>query len=144
MLSEIKREKSAVSDEMLIAAAKDAMQYAYAPYSKFRVGACLLAADGRTFTGCNIENASFGATNCAERTAVFKAISEGARDFLAIAIAAEKAMPWPCAICRQVLNEFAPNIRVIVAWGDERDEASLPELLPHAFGPHTGTNEFLT
>ncbi len=132
-----------VSDEELIERAREAMQLAYAPYSRFRVGACLLCADGRTFTGCNIENASYGATNCAERTAVFKAISEGARDFVAIAVTAEKAMPWPCAICRQVLNEFAPGIRVIVACGDERDSALLSELLPHAFGPASGTLDYL-
>ena len=132
-----------VTDDELIAQAKEAMRFSYSPYSKYKVGACLLAADGRTFTGCNIENASFGATNCAERTAVFKAISEGATEFVAIAVAAEKSMPWPCAICRQVLNEFAPDIRVIVTCGDERDEAPLTELLPHAFGPNNGTGEYL-
>ena len=103
--------------------------------ANFPVGACLLSADGRTFTGCNVENASLGATNCAERTAVFKAISEGVRDFVAIAVVAEKGMAWPCAICRQVLNEFASNIRVIVAYQDHVEEAPLSELLPHAFGP---------
>ncbi len=142
-MQETNRSTCSVSDEELICKAKEAMQYSYSPYSKFKVGACILTADGRTFTGCNIENASYGATNCAERTAVFKAISEGARDFVTIAIAAEKAMPWPCAICRQVLNEFAPSIRVLVACGDERDEATLSELLPHAFGPNTGTGDFL-
>ena len=124
-----------VTDQELIEKATEAMHNAYAPYSNFPVGACLLSADGRTFTGCNVENASLGATNCAERTAVFKAISEGVRDFSAIAVVAEKGMAWPCAICRQVLNEFAPNIRVIVAYKDQVEEARLPELLPHAFGP---------
>lgn len=132
-----------VTDDVLIAQAKEAMRFSYSPYSKYKVGACLLAADGRTFTGCNIENASYGATNCAERTAVFKAISEGATEFTAIAVAAEKSMPWPCAICRQVLNEFAPDIRVIVVCGDECEEALLTELLPHAFGPNNGTGEYL-
>lgn len=132
-----------VSDEELIAKAKEAMRFSYSPYSKYKVGACLLAADGRLFTGCNIENASFGATNCAERTALFKAVSEGAREFVTIAIAAEKSMPWPCGICRQALNEFAPELRVIVACGDQRDEATLPELLPHSFGPSTGTGDYL-
>ena len=132
-----------ITDEELIIKAKEAMQFSYSPYSKYKVGACLLTADGKTFTGCNIENASYGATNCAERTALFKAISEGATAFTTIAVAAEKSMPWPCAICRQVLNEFAPNIRVIVACGDERDEALLTELLPHAFGPNNGTSAFL-
>ena len=132
-----------ISDDELVAKAKEAMQFSYSPYSKFKVGAALLASDGRVFTGCNIENASYGATNCAERTAVFKAVSEGATEFSAIAVAAEKAMPWPCAICRQVLNEFAPNIRVIVVWGDERAESTLNDLLPHAFGPNNGTSEYL-
>lgn len=132
-----------ISDEELIARAKEAMQFSYSPYSKFKVGACLLAADGRMFTGCNIENASYGATNCAERTALFKAVSEGAREFAVIAIAAEKSLPWPCGICRQALNEFAPHLRVIVACGEERDETSLDELLPHSFGPSSGTGEYL-
>ena len=130
-------------DDSLIAQAKEAMRFSYSPYSHFKVGAALLSEDGRVFTGCNIENASFGGTNCAERTALFKAVSEGARAFTVIAIAAEKAMPWPCGICRQVLNEFAPDIRVIAACGDERAEARLSELLPHGFGPSNGTNEYL-
>ena len=134
---------SRVSDEELIAKAKEAMQFSYSPYSKYKVGACLLSADGMLFTGCNIENASYGATNCAERTALFKAVSEGAREFVAIAIAAEKSLPWPCGICRQALNEFAPTLRVIVACGDQRDEANLQELLPHSFGPSTGTGDYL-
>ena len=134
---------SRVDDEVLIKKAKEAMEFSYSPYSHFRVGACLLASDGRMFTGCNIENASYGATNCAERTAVFKAVSEGAREFIAIAIAAEKALAWPCGICRQVLCEFAPDIRVIVACGDQREEARLSELLPHSFGPSAGTGDYL-
>lgn len=138
-----KMNRKVIRDEELIAKAEEAMQFSYSPYSKFKVGAALLAANGCIYTGCNIENASYGATNCAERTAVFKAISEGATEFVAIAVAAEKALPWPCAICRQVLNEFAPDIRVIVACGDERAEATLPELLPHAFGPNNGTSEYL-
>ena len=132
-----------VSDDELIAKAKEAMQFSYSPYSRFKVGACLLAADGRMFTGCNIENASFGATNCAERTALFKAVSEGARDFTVIAISAEKALAWPCGICRQALNEFAPHLRVIVCCGEERDEMYLDELLPHSFGPSNGTGDYL-
>ena len=132
-----------ISDAELIEKAKEAMQFSYSPYSHFKVGACLLAEDGRIFTGCNIENASYGLTNFAERTALFKAVSEGARAFSAIAIAAEKALPWPCGACRQALNEFAPDLRVIVACGEERAEATLPELLPHSFGPSTGTGEYL-
>lgn len=132
-----------VTDEELIAMAEKAMEYSYSPYSHFRVGAALLCQDGRVFTGCNIENASYGATNCAERTALFKAVSEGARDFTAIAITATKAAPWPCGICRQALNEFAPDLRVIVSWDGNKDEASLSQLLPHGFGPKAGTLEFL-
>ena len=116
-----KKKLPTIDDSELIAKAKVAMQFSYSPYSKFKVGACILSADGRTFTGCNIENASYGATNCAERT----------------------ALPWPCAICRQVLNEFAPSIRVIVVHEDRKEEALLTELFPHAFGPNNGTNEFL-
>lgn len=132
-----------VTDEELIGLAREAMTFSYSPYSHFRVGAALLCRDGRVFTGCNIENASYGATNCAERTALFKAVSEGAREFVTIAITAEKAAPWPCGLCRQTLNEFAPGLRVIVAWGDQRDEAPLSRLLPHGFGPEAGTLEFL-
>ena len=125
-----------VSDETLLALAKSAMERSYAPYSKFQVGACLLSADGRVFQGCNVENASFGLTNCAERTAIFSAITEGVKEFTAIAIAAKDAAPWPCGACRQVLNEFAPGIRVLVTWGDnETGSATLNELLPHSFGP---------
>jgi cytidine deaminase len=88
------------------------------------------------FTGINVENASFGLTNCAERTAVFKAVSEGEKKFTTIAIAAEHAAPWPCGACRQVLNEFAPNLRVLVTWeGSHVSEATLAQLLPHGFGP---------
>ncbi len=134
---------SRVTDEELIALAKEAMQYSYSPYSHFKVGAALLCADGRVYQGCNIENAAYGVTNCAERTALFKAVSEGARQFTAIAIAAEKAMPWPCGACRQALYEFAPDLRVIVACGGEKDEEILSRLLPHGFGPAAGLTEIL-
>ena len=124
-----------VTDEELIRLAQNAMQFSYSPYSHYPVGAALLCADGRVFQGCNIENASFGLTNCAERTAMFKAVSEGATEFTAIAIAATVSAPWPCGACRQVLNEFAPGIRVLVVWDGGEDEMSLNELLPHGFGP---------
>ena len=124
------------TDEQLIALAKEVMRRSYSPYSHFKVGACLLAEDGRIFTGTNIENASFGMTICAERSAIAKAVSEGVKEFTAIAIAAENAPPWPCGACRQVLNEFAPNMRVLIAWGEENtDIALLSHLLPHSFGP---------
>ena len=125
---------SAANDSLLIQLAKEAMLNSYSPYSSFPVGAALHCTDGRIFQGCNIENASFGLTNCAERTAVFKAVSEGATSFDVIAIAAKKKA-WPCGACRQVLNEFAPDIRIIVTCGDFTEEKSLRELLPESFGP---------
>lgn len=130
-----REERAAVSDDMLRALAFQARERSYCPYSGYAVGAALLCADGRVFQGCNIENASFGVTNCAERTALFKAVSEGAREFTAIAIAAEKAAPWPCGACRQALNEFAPDIRVLISWDGHHDEKPLSELLPCGFGP---------
>ncbi len=134
---------SRVTDTELIRSAREAMQFAYVPYSHYRVGAALLCKDGRVYTGCNIENGSYGATNCAERTALFKAVSEGAREFVAIAVTAEKSAPWPCGICRQALNEFAPDLRVIVAFGDQVQEMNLQDLLPHGFGPNNGTLDYL-
>lgn len=130
-------EQNAVpTDAELLSLAREAMRHSYSPYSRYKVGACLLAENGRVFLGCNVENASFGLTNCAERTALFKAVSEGVQHFSAIAIAAEGAAPWPCGACRQVLNEFAPDIRVLVTWGDgQTAEATLRDLLPHGFGP---------
>ena len=127
--------EGSVTDETLLALAREAMKRSYSPYSGYPVGAALLCADGRVFQGCNIENASFGLTNCAERTAMFKAVSEGAAEFTAIAIASKTSAPWPCGACRQVLNEFAPGIRVLVTWDGGQDEMSLDELLPHGFGP---------
>ena len=124
------------TDEQLLALAREALQRSYSPYSHFRVGACVLCDDGRVFTGCNVENASFGLTNCAARTAIFKAVSEGATGFTAVAIAADQTAPWPCGACRQVLNEFAPDIRVLVTWqGDQVAVSNLKALLPHGFGP---------
>lgn len=131
------QEEKQVSKEDLMALARGALERAYVPYSKFRVGAALLCKDGRVFQGCNIENSSYGATNCAERTAVFKAVSEGAREFEAIAVASDHTAPWPCGICRQVLSEFAPEIKVYLTWngGSDSYETTLSELLPHHFGP---------
>lgn len=124
-----------MTDRELIEISKKAQEFAYAPHSKFKVGAALLCRDGSVYTGCNIENATYGATNCAERTAVFKAVSEGKRDFTAIAITSSgKDLTFPCGICRQVLSEFSPVIKVILE--DEKGELHtfmLPELLPHSF-----------
>lgn len=125
---------SPISDESLIAAAWKARDAAYVPYSNYRVGAALRTADGQVFTGCNVENASFGLTNCAERTAVFKAVSAGQTQFDAIAIAAGKTAPWPCGACRQVLAEFAPNLKVLIAWdGGKTAGSTLGSLLPNSF-----------
>lgn len=132
-------QENSVSDETLLALAVSARERSYSPYSGYAVGAALLSSDGRIFQGCNIENASFGLTNCAERTAMFKAISEGATEFTTIAISAEKSAPWPCGACRQVLNEFAPGIRVLVTWDGHVEEAPLSQLLPHGFGPKSLT-----
>ena len=125
-----------MTDETLVALAKDAMKHAYAPYSKFQVGAALLAKEGRVFTGCNVENASYGATNCAERTAIFKAVSEGCREFDAIAVVASSGEQIPpCGICRQVLAEFMPEGKVILD-SDEKGMVTylVRELLPSGFG----------
>ena len=117
----------------LIAKAMEARKKAHAPYSRFAVGAALLARSGRVYTGCNVENASYGLSICAERTAVFKAVSEGERDFEAIAVVTGKGVT-PCGACRQVLMEFGEDILVIAA-----DETGgyrvfgLQELLPEAF-----------
>lgn len=121
--------------EELLKAAENAMEYAYSPYSRFKVGAALLCKDGSIYTGCNVENATFGATSCAERTAVFKAVSEGHRDFESIAIVSSGGeLTFPCGICRQVLAEFAPEIKIILK-GSDRENAvfTLGELLPHSF-----------
>ncbi len=104
-----------MTDKELLKIADKAMESAYAPYSGFKVGAALLCTDGTVFTGCNVENGSYGASNCAERTAVFKAVSEGYRDFTAIAIVSSGGgETYPCGICRQVLGEFAPHIRIVL------------------------------
>lgn len=109
-----------------------AQNKAYSPYSKFKVGAAILTKDGRIFTGCNIENVSYGMTICAERTAVFKAVSEGYRDFEAIAISASSDDPiYPCGACRQVLAEFNPKMEIFVNH-DEKTHR-LFDLLPKSF-----------
>lgn len=120
----------------LIKSALEAREKAYVPYSKFQVGAAVLTDDGHVFTGCNIENASYGATNCAERTAIFKAVSEGYRTIKAIVIVGDTSTyTYPCGICRQVISEFADgNIEVILA-KSETDYVvkTLDEILPGAF-----------
>lgn len=122
--------------EALLKKAYEATELSYAPYSNFKVGAALLTKEGKVFTGCNIECASFGGTNCAERTAVFKAISEGYHEFTAIAVvSAGEAYTYPCGICRQVLNEFAPDIDIIMDDHGKVMVVNLKEMLPYSFGP---------
>ncbi len=123
--------------EKLAGMAIEAAGKAYAPYSKFKVGAALLAEDGRIFTGCNVENASYGLTNCAERTAVFKGVSEGARRFTALAIAGgEGDVAMPCGACRQVLAEFLPPeapVRCVSLDGSIVRDFTVGGLLPGTF-----------
>lgn len=130
--------------QMLIAAAYDARKLSYSPYSHYQVGAALLAGDGRVITGCNIENAAYTPTNCAERTAFFKAVSEGIRDFWAIAVMGSPEgdvltqYAYPCGVCRQVMMEFCnpEKFQVIVARStDDYRVMALRELLPEGFGP---------
>ena len=128
----------AYTDEELIQHAREALKHAYIPYSHYGVGACILSTDGRIFTGCNVENASYGLTICAERNAVTTAVASGALTFEKIAIVSNASMPWPCGACRQFLNEFSPTMEVIVQGGDGHTErAKLNELLPNSFGPQS-------
>jgi cytidine deaminase len=129
MISEETRQK-------LITAAQRARQKAYAPYSKYLVGAALLISNGEIVDGCNIENATYSPTVCAERVAVFKAVSQGMMNFDAIAVVTSNG-GGPCGVCRQVMHEFAPDILVITAnaAGEINLEVPLSELLPHGFGP---------
>jgi cytidine deaminase len=126
-----------IDREQLMRQAVAASDAAYAPYSKYPVGAALLTESGEIILGCNVENASFGLTNCAERTAIFSAVAAGHRRFLAIAISTEDAGA-PCGACRQVLNEFSPGLLVILGdrQGGIHRTASLEALLPDAFGPN--------
>ena len=123
-----------MSLDALITEARRALEGSYAPYSRFRVGAALLAEDGRVFRGANVENASYGLTMCAERAAVFRAVNEGARRFVRIVIVSDPpTWPYPCGACRQVLAEFSPGMEVVVVRGREMRRFRLDELLPHTF-----------
>ena len=124
-----------MDNKVLIDMALKAMENAYAPYSGFKVGAALLCSDKKVYTGCNIENSSYGASNCAERTAIFKAVSEGEREFEKIAIVSSSGdFTFPCGICRQELNEFMYDKTVVLF--SEKDgikEFKVKDLLPEAF-----------
>lgn len=118
----------------LINCAKEAMKNSYSPYSKFAVGSALLAKSGKIYLGCNIENASYGASNCAERTAIFKAVSEGEKEFERIAIvSSSNDYTYPCGICRQVLAEFMPEGEVILYNEKDIKTIKVKDLLPYAF-----------
>jgi cytidine deaminase len=118
----------------LIEKAKKASRKAYAPYSNYKVGAALLTKSGKVYTGCNIENSSYGLTNCAERTAVFKAVSEGEMEFEEMVIYADSPnLPTPCGACRQVLSEFGPELKITIISNKEQMETSISELLPLGF-----------
>jgi cytidine deaminase len=129
--------------EKLIDTAIEQLKFSYTPYSNFKVGAALLTKSGKIYTGCNIENASYTPTNCAERTAFFKAVSEGVRDFQAICIVGGKdgkltEYTAPCGVCRQVMMEFCnpKTFQIILAVDKERYEIyTLEELMPSGFGP---------
>jgi cytidine deaminase len=130
------RAGDAVVEEMR-AAARAAMKNAYCRYSKFRVGAAVLSAEGEIFAGCNVENASYGLTMCAERNAIFQAVAKGRRDITAVVIVtATKESTPPCGACRQVINEFGPEAEVFLfGKGKAGTKFKLSKLLPRAFGP---------
>jgi cytidine deaminase len=131
----VRLDPRAFTPRELMREAERAQRHAYAPYSRFPVGAALLADDGTVIHGCNVENASYGATVCAERNAVFQAVARGRRRFAAIAVTAREGNGAPpCGVCRQVLHEFAPRMRVIWRSASGRlIERRLDELLPNAF-----------
>lgn len=129
--------KAPPSYQQLMKAAKDAAELSYSPYSQYAVGAALLTQDGKIFSGCNVENASYGGTICAERTAIVKAVSEGNKQFKAIAVYCKRSPGgWPCGLCRQFILEFGLDIEVVVENAEgEIESMKMRELVPHAFGP---------
>lgn len=124
-----------INHKELLKCANEAMERAYVPYSKFKVGAAVLMSSGKIYTGCNIENASYGATNCAERTAIFKAVSEGETEIQAVAIVSSgKEFTYPCGICRQVITEFMKDGEFIFENANgEVKVVSLDEMFPYRF-----------
>jgi len=138
MVEQMEKMKNKAVEEKykaLIQSAREARERAYAPYSNYYVGAAILTESGDVFTGCNIENASYPATICAERVAITKAVSEGYSNFEAIVVATQNGGS-PCGICRQVMNEFAPDMTVLVVSESEVVyESTVSELLPDGFGP---------
>jgi cytidine deaminase len=124
-----------MDDLQLIELAREALHFAYAPYSGYKVGAALLTTAGKVFKGVNVENISYGLTICAERSALAAAVSNGHRSFTALAIVTESAgRPYPCGACRQVLSEFSKDLKIVVAAkGDEYETFTIGELLPNPF-----------
>lgn len=130
--------------EILLHKAISVMENAYVKYSNFKVGAALLTKSGKIFTGCNIENSSYGATICAERVAFTKAISEGEKEFEAIAIVSSSSdFTYPCGICRQFMSEFGVDLKLIISNGREMKEYTLNELLPYAFTEFEAKSDYL-
>lgn len=129
-----------MTDKELIELAIKAREFAYAPYSNHKVGAALVGKSGKIYTGCNVENAAYSPTNCAERTAIFKAVSEGEREFTAIAIVGGigdklSQLCAPCGVCRQVLSEFASgDLKIVMGTPDRITVSTLREILPYSFG----------
>ncbi|SCX93721.1 cytidine deaminase [Alkaliphilus peptidifermentans] len=126
-----------MTDKELLKKAIEARDFAYVPYSKFPVGAAVLTKSGKIYKGCNIECASYGGTNCAERTAIFKAISEGDKDIEAIAVIGDmENYTYPCGICRQVITEFGKDIKMIIGKSENEYKVySISDLFPHSFSP---------
>ena len=125
-----------MENKELIKRALEAQKKSYSPYSNFSVGAAVLAEDGKVYTGCNIEIVSYSPTLCAERTAIFKAISEGSYGIKKIAIVGDANPTFPCGVCRQVIREFGKDVEIIIANSpDEYNTYTIDELLPHSFGP---------
>ncbi len=123
-----------MTDEELIEVAKKYREFSYSPYSKFKVGAAVLTKSGKVFGGCNIENSSYPVTNCAERTAIFKAVSEGEKEIVAIALIADTEGPCsPCGACRQVMGEFKINRIIMANLKGDKKVVTLEEVLPFAF-----------
>ena len=129
-----------MTDKELIELAIRAREFAYAPYSNHKVGAALVGKSGKIYTGCNVENAAYSPTNCAERTAIFKAVSEGEREFTAIAIVGGigdklSQLCAPCGVCRQVLSEFASgDLKIVMGTPDRITVSTLGDILPYSFG----------
>ena len=122
-----------MDNKELMKMAKKAKENAYVPYSNFKVGAALLTKSGKVYTGCNVEIASIGATNCAERTAIFKAVSEGEKEFEKIAVTGDAKETYPCGICRQVIVEFGTDIEVIIEKDSKLKVFKIDDLLPYSF-----------